>query len=828
MLKPRKPTKTTEQPMAVSRCDNITVQDNLCHHLRFNRFVLASNVDQASKAELFDIHSKYAARKYAIVQPQYLGLASEEQLDPKSIEATISHEFKQLERFLPITRDLNSGLLPDPKSRDDIAKKRQVLADKRFSSCAMPVNDRDVVQLYQQAIAQAQTSEINALMAPMHRAGMMTTQEVSLKGLRNGLSNIHFPQTSQPLNSMLPHLCFNLVFEQQWCHRGYTRGEKVNSIGLAPGEEITLEVHSWTKANFKSERELAMESDLTLSSNLTARDHVEVATKIASQTGYGSDTKVGLILPVEGIPVEIGAGVNLSQTFTGELNSMAQQTTESTHTAVNALKSQRKLHIEQSRETGQDDKQLRKVINTNRCHSLNIHYFEVLSNYEIKLKLVDVVPCVLQPMPRDVVTSQWALCHEHILKSVLLDKVFLSGFTAAKTIETQRSLELIIESSIASESASVDSGSASNNANGEMARHRENIMASFAVLVQNERDAQTDINDLVACGINPFCYVDKLEQLASRMPKLIYMNLLRLNRPAFNALNLIVRSQTTTPALEAIRNLSSTTSARDYQYNIVAATLSKALDALGLPPDLVNVIIWGSLIDLVADDCGLHGAVIAAFASLTRLNRASSIADTEQQVSASFEQAANSSTFAQPVAGISLLAQAQAQVEFERFKCHIEQNRNHYFSAIWSRTNLGISRGGLFPMLDSLLGNNPVGYVGDKAALAITKPAHFKRWFDVEQIAKIKQQWNASPPLPIAVSLPTTGLICEAIVGECTACEDYIVNSRAIDLQQRAANASQAQAEATRRGKRLSADNLNSFELCGGESNNSDSGEPNE
>jgi len=830
MLKPNKPIPSRDRPAAISSCDKIKVQDKLCHHLRFNRFVLASSTDKPSK---YDRHK--GPVKYAIVQPQYLGLDSDEEIDAKHIEATINNELKRLEQFLPTTRDVNSGLLPDPISREDIAKKRQVLADRKHNTCSMPLNDQQVVQQYQQAITQAQALEIEALTAPMRRTGIMTTQAAKVQDLRKGISEMYFPPVSLPLDSMFPHICFNLVFEQQWCHRGYTRGEKIDTIGLAPGDEITLEVHSWTKTHFKSERELAMESELTLSSSLTARDHLEVATKIASQTGYGSNSKIGLSLPIEGIPIEIGGGVNFSQTFTGELNSMAQQTNESTQTAVNAIKSQRKLRIEQSKETGQDNKKLRKVVNTNRCHSLNIHYFEVLSNYQVELKLVDVIPCVLQPMPRDVVTSQWALCHEHILKSVLLDKVFLTGFSAAKTIETQQALDEMadIESSIAPESPTAGSSrGASGNIDAEMARHRDNIVSSFEELLENERGAQTGVNDLMACNLfDPVCYTRELDLLASKMPKLIYLTLLRLNRSAYNGMQLLVLGQTTTPALEAVRNLSSTITARDYQYNMVSSTLSKALDALGLPEKLVDIIIWGNLIDLVSDDCGLHVSVKSALASLTRLNRASVIADTEQQVSASFDAAANSPTFAQPLSGVSLLEQAQAQVEFERFKCHIEQNRNHYFGAIWSRSNLGISRGSLFPELGSLLSHNPIGYVGDKAALAITKPAHFKRWFDVELIAKIKQQWNTSPPSPFEVSLPTTGHICETTVGECNACEDYIVNSRAIDLQQRTATANQAQSEATRRGKRLSADDFASFEPCCESSSdnvNNEGGEPHE
>jgi hypothetical protein len=73
-------------------------------------------------------------------------------------------------------------------------------------------------------------------------------------------------------------------------------------------------------------------------------------------------------------------------------------------------------------------------------------------------------------------------------------------------------------------------------------------------------------------------------------------------------------------------------------------------------------------------------------------------------------------------------------------------------------------------------------------------------------IAEVNQQLADDVPKPWLVSLPTAGSVLESIVGECNACEDFIQQSRVIDLRVQDAKAKQEEAEARRRGMRLDND----------------------
>jgi hypothetical protein len=96
-----------------------------------------------------------------------------------------------------------------------------------------------------------------------------------------------------------------------------------------------------------------MESEASVSNRLTARDHLEVVSKLAAESSMGVNAKVEVSIPVKGVPIGVGAGSNTSSTFSSVMETTAQRTVESTTEAASALRSQRKIRIEVARENRQ-------------------------------------------------------------------------------------------------------------------------------------------------------------------------------------------------------------------------------------------------------------------------------------------------------------------------------------------------------------------------------------------------------------------------------------------------------------------------------------------
>lgn len=791
-------------------CERVVPRGQLCHTVRFSQLLL------------FGCAEKLAPGKhgYMIAQPQYLGLAPSKEITKTERRAKVQAVLKRYLKKAPVTRSLESGELPLPDAEGEVAPIRKFLAEYAPDLCKGALDDSEARRAYKSTVEQQVRREVHQASSVLRRGSLRGKVE-TVADLGNAIERALYPEPYQPLQTLLPHLGLCVILEQEWCHKGYTRGERVASIGLAPGEELTLEMHSWTKENFKSERELAVEADMTLTNRITSRDHLEVANHLASKTSFGANANVNLTIPLGDVPLGVGAGANSAGELSNALDTTLQKTTEATREAVNSLKSQRKLRIEVARETGRDDKQLRKVANTNRCHTLNVHYFEVMSNFEVTWKLVDIRPCVLFRAPAQAITPAWVLCHEHIIKAALIDKAFLPGLEAARTLEIQDELDAIAESrpldDASSPSASATASSPSSPFEDELGRHRDAILEAFDDVEEAWEEAGGDFADMENClGSDwwqiPVCIGAELISVTSRLPRIIYLGILLANPVAHSAL-IRLRNDQNVPASEALRTFFAVASPRDYQFNVVAATAANGLDALGLPEPLVSALVMGGLIDLIADDAGLYNAVKAARDRVRELAGVQQAADFQSQAGATFEEGAAAAVFAEPLKPISDEMLAEARVEFARLRCHLEENRAHYFHAIWSRGHAQLPS--LYEGWGCLADRTPVAFHEDRAAYPINLTGAFERWLKFgELIAKAREQFAEEWPEPECFSLPTPGPVAEATVGECCACEDYIIDSRDIDLRQRGAVALQEEIEGRRRQERVNGGMLEPFEPC--------------
>jgi len=272
---------------------------------------------------------------------------------------------------------------------------------------------------------------------------------------------------------------------------------------------------------------------------------------------------------------------------------------------------------------------------------------------------------------------------------------------------------------------------------------------------------------------------------------MLFMGLLYTNEPAINALKKLHddKEKNVKPS-EALRSFFAVVTPRDFQYHIVNATIAKALDAAGIPEKLVDALLaWNILdyVDFAADDAGLYNAVKAAAARLDEIWELTPTAEPGVVKE-----------------GFSTMEIAEAQTVFEQLKCHIEDNWIHYMQAIWVREHPDqrFLRLQNYGMVAAILDNDVLGFLGHKAAYPINNLEAVNRWIDFNEM---KKTISIPPGEPQLVTMPTHGTVLEAMVGACDACEDFIQQSRVIDLRVQEAKTKQEEAEAKRRDMRLEA-----------------------
>jgi len=534
---------------------------------------------------------------------------------------------------------------------------------------------------------------------------------------------------------------------------------------------------------------LASETEVRVSETLTQRDVLSVAREVATE--FGGHLNANATIPIKGVDVTFDGGVSSKVNSTIKQN--LDQTRERTVQASQTLKSMRKLRIEVAREVGREQKQTHAISNTNRCHSVNCHYFEVVSNYLVTTQLLSLTPCLLFPNPGIKITPAWVLCHQDGLVEVLIAKSFLNGFKAAEILETHdRFLSLKrIEAKA--------KGDLANPLQTELKRHVDGILAAFAkvdgawrkVKKAGKSQACATAAALGGSWAWAVCVVSKAP---GALRRLLYLALLRQNATAYNALEKLKEDSKAVGSKpsEILRSFFASVTPRDYEFSAAGAAIAKGLDDLGVPNKLVGALLGGSLLELVADDAGLYNGIKAAAAKLE---------DVWELPPASTEGAG-------PQEGFSTMQVAEAQMQFERLRCHIEDHWLHYMQAMWLREHpderfLRLQARGA---VATLVENDIVGFLGHKAAYPIRDAALelLKPSIDLaDLVQKARDELARERPPEQWITLPTHGTILEAMVGECDACEDFIKRSRVIDLRVQEAKAQEEESEAVRYQRRV-------------------------
>lgn len=636
-----------------------------------------------------------------------------------------------------------------------------------------------------------------AILQPLIQAGLVS--HAKLAGHKNledlltaALIEALTPGPFQPFANPHPEIALCAVFEQVWEHRGYTRGEVITNLSLAPGEQVTLEIHSWDKTTVKNEEELYSESEMRVSESLTERDSHTVVRELSRQHGSSFNGGVSGMIPKT--PITVSAGGSVSSSVSRRVTDTMESTAEQTVSASETLKNTRKLRIEVAREIGREQKQTRVVSNTNRCHTLNCLYFEVVANYVVTTRFVRVQPCLALPNIPAQITPAWVLCHEDILKQVLLSKTFLPGFDAARMLETQGRLEpddddddapaLVPDIII------------------------DDLIQDFDDLIKDVGWIHEIIDDIVVrlpgpefptvWGDLPLVVAIATTVGTDGLLALRDIALLAHSPALVAALQRLTTDRADMPAAGRLARFTAGLAA-SASHPDAAGTVAVAagLARLGIAPSVGQALMAWNLLDVASPVSALSGSIAVALQHAAPAPPATGALVVRSTAASSA-----------PAEGYSKLELARAKVNFAQLECHIRDNWLHYNQAVWARENPGqryerFAR--LLPGVASFIANEIVGFIGSKSAFPILDRAALDQAMPdlAKEIEAAEQALRDAENKPRLVTMPTAAHVVEAIIGECDACEDFIRESRVLDLQTQKAKADQETFKAERLRKRL-------------------------
>jgi hypothetical protein len=234
----------------------------------------------------------------------------------------------------------------------------------------------------------------------------------------------------------LPLILF-LPWKQEWKLQGYTRGQLVQSLTLAPQEETTIEISTWDRR--KRTTEDAVTSDVEQASEVsqTDKDVLAVLNETKNDNQFNIDARFSVGWKVaDTMNLDAGSTMGFKTDVANSSKTSLDHLSESVRKASMKLKIERQTKVSESSEIGRDDKVTRRVRNPNMCHSLTLNYFETLAHYYISTKLerLGARLCVLVRNPygtRFEFTQQNIRIYEGVLRRVLLQPELAGGFAAA-------------------------------------------------------------------------------------------------------------------------------------------------------------------------------------------------------------------------------------------------------------------------------------------------------------------------------------------------------------------------------------------------------------
>ncbi len=219
-----------------------------------------------------------------------------------------------------------------------------------------------------------------------------------------------------------------ITMKQVWRADGYSLGDLLYSMALAPGQQKLISLLDWERreATTRTERRTVEEQlSASLSHDRDISDIVRTALQehMDAQSRATTSAVGGAIGGFIG-PVVFGAaggvsraGSTANQASSRDVAATAlNQARDRTLQAASAVRSQRSTVVQTARQGESVRAQTEAVANNNHCHALTIEYFEVLRHFQVSQELAAVQECLFVPFEINPFTSQKALRWRHVLE----------------------------------------------------------------------------------------------------------------------------------------------------------------------------------------------------------------------------------------------------------------------------------------------------------------------------------------------------------------------------------------------------------------------------
>lgn len=620
-------------------------------------------------------------------------------------------------------------------------------------------------------------------------------------------------------------LALYLPYRVTWELLGYTRGELLNTISLAPEETATIEITTWDRRREEAETSTTFETQSTSERSFNAKLTAEAVNDLSHKHDWGLNVHGDVSIPIQTAKVGIGGAWNDTQGIQDTHKGSVTLVQEGLRKVTSQVKTSRQTKVSLSREVGFDRKDTRQIKNSNICHTLDLDYFEILASYEVSMiPLVNEARvCLLVKNPiRDSIGSKFVLAYESELRGALLAPEHADGFVAVRMLAALKHVhdyECVLRcpepcSCDQPPAVAATDPSAAGTATDPVAEATKVVTNSAASVRQRikllndadvYRDHATDGRHTPGAGICALARdifgshpQEEWDTAIDEWRRWLFREV-HLKRHATGFWSECVRylnDNDDTPArLELLLKAGEIGWASGLNQAVAAILSSIQLTGIAVNLTAACALNMKPLLDHAGfDDAGLDGAMKQASTALESYNTARASATASQVVKDAQQSGGNGAVNGSKASKGSESWPyqpkdlAEARVAQDALLAHITTHECFYRQAIWA--SLGVDDRLLILRLMNDLPRNVeprvVGFLADECALPLRLDQHpdVAEWLDKNVV---HNQGLLADPVPFTITLPTNGVTMGTRLGQCSTCEEFIENHRQLDLDQKRA-----------------------------------------
>ncbi|GAA0661177.1 hypothetical protein GCM10009535_45880 [Streptomyces thermocarboxydovorans] len=583
-----------------------------------------------------------------------------------------------------------------------------------------------------------------------------------------------------------------LRFKQEWVADGYSMGNLLYSLPLAPGQKKQIAIVDWERRESTARQEFRESRDSLEASLARDRDISDIVTGTLSESMRGGSQAssgslaaglgVAAIIPPVGGLLGVGGGHSSADSSAWQESSRStaahalQQLRDRTVQAASAVRTQRTSVVHTVAQGERTVATTESVANYNHCHALTIQYFELLRHLLVRERLVDVQECLLVPLLMSWFTDAKALRWRNTLANAV-PRPLRAGFAALDRIDANYAGSDLPVGRYADEN--LESVEGELNLRFQLARPRDKDddfdPASWNPLLglfgfsptdfynQYLRDQQFKdriflerLGPKIASSVVQFLRVHAIKNNESTVDLKIDPTLVS---PFANDASLYVSLRMGASLSPVLRS------------DIKAVVISSRLGLPGLP-FVIDLLPAGSRV--IVDSGALRYRTThmssALFTNSFIRNDLTGLDDVRIET---------------PLSRQELRNPREEDKELARnLLDHLNENIERYHHLIWSR----MSDARRFMLLDgveapnsggrsvaSVVENELIGIVGNSLVLPVARGFHLDPTYqqDTRNPIDLIQHYQPNTPIePSRIAIPTSGVYAEAVMGACNSCEE--------------------------------------------------------